>query len=481
MGSAIDISERKESEAAIRGQAMKLQEINEKLENEIKQRVWIEERLLKNKFILDSIGEAVFTIDDDNKVTSFNRVAEHLTGLSHDEILERDCFEILSPIIENEKIASLLKKRQLINGLNSSIISFDGRSIPVSISTFLLKNPSTHVSEMIVTLRDISDLESLRKEIKKEYSYHDIITNSHKIKKILDILPDISKSDSAVLIEGATGTGKELLAKSIHKLSMRKEKPFVVINCGAIPMQLMESELFGFVKGAFTDAKYNKTGKISLADKGTVFFDEVGELPLEMQVKILRLLENFEVEPIGSNKPVKVNIRVIAATNRNLRKMVSEGSFRDDLYYRLNTIRFYLPSLQERKDDIPLLVDYFIEKFNLKFKKEIIEVNPEVMRLLYSYNFPGNIRELEKIIEHAFILCKGRIIEIPDLPEDIIIKKTSKPKPVETEITDEKENLLKLLGKHNGDKQKVCEELGIHYTTLWRKLKKYKMFDYLKF
>jgi len=480
LGTAIDISERKETEYALREQTEKLVAINDKLQNEISQRLWIEERLLKNKFILDSIGDAVFTLNEENHVTSFNRVAEQLTGLSSEDVLDKHCFSVMTFLAENERIASLIKKREMVTNYNTSIEGKSGKSIPISISTFLLKNPGNHVSEMIITLRDISELENLRKEIRKDYTYHDIVTNSPKIKKILDILPDISRSDSAVLIEGATGTGKELLAKSIHKLSLRKEKPFVVVNCGAIPAQLMESELFGFMKGAFTDAKFNKTGKIVLADKGTVFFDEVGELPLDMQVKILRLLENFEVEPIGAAKSIKVNIRVVAATNRNLKKMVSEGTFRDDLYYRLNTIRFYLPSLSERKEDIPFLTDYFIEKYNLKFKKDIIEVSSEVMKLLYNHNFPGNIRELEKIIEHAFILCKNRIIEIGDLPEDILVKKPQKAKVNPVEEVDEKSIILKAMEKFNGDKNKVCEELGIHYTTLWRKLKKYKLYEYIK-
>lgn len=480
LGTISDITEQKLTELILREQTQKLSQINESLQKEVVQRKDSEEKLLKNKFILDSIGDAVFTLDENNRITSFNKIAENITGLKANEVINEDCFTVLDFIIKNEKLTQLIKEKEIVSDFQTSVTNINGKTIPISISSFILKDPDNHISEMIITLRDISEIETLRKEIKKDYNYFDIITNSPKIKKILDILPDIAVSDSAVLIEGATGTGKELLAKSIHKLSNRKDKPFIVINCGAIPSQLLESELFGFVKGAFTDAKYNKTGKIVLADKGTVFFDEIGELPLDMQVKILRLLENFEVEPIGSSKPIKVNIRVIAATNKNLKQMVDEGNFRDDLYYRLNTVKFYLPSLNERKEDLPHLIDHFIQRFNLKFNKNIIELSSNAMRFLYDYSFPGNIRELEKILEYAFIVCKNRIIDIKDLPPDLVKDTQLKITNVSKKTLSEKEKIIELLEKHNGDKYLVCKELNIHYTTLWRKLKKYNLFEYIK-
>ncbi|MCW8810427.1 MAG: sigma-54 dependent transcriptional regulator, partial [Ignavibacteriaceae bacterium] len=297
--------------------------------------------------------------------------------------------------------------------------------------------------------------------------------------KLFSILPEIAASESTVLIQGPSGSGKELFARAIHNLSPRKNAKYVVINCGTLPPQLFESELFGYCKGAFTDAKTDKDGKLAAVEGGTVFFDEIGELPLSTQVKLLRLLQEREYEPLGSTKTIKTNIRIIAASNRDLRKLTTQGKFRDDLYFRLAVVKFELPSLKERREDIPHLVDHFISKFDAKTGKKIISVSPEVMNTLMRLEFPGNIRELENIIEYSFVVCRGSIIQKEHLPPEIVqsetetgIQKNIKSTPV-TETIDEQTLLITTLKNCGGKISEAADKLGIHRTTLWRKIKRY--------
>jgi transcriptional regulator with PAS, ATPase and Fis domain len=293
-------------------------------------------------------------------------------------------------------------------------------------------------------------------------------------------MPDIAESESTVLIQGPSGSGKELFARAIHNLSQRYDRNYVVINCGTLPVQLFESELFGYVKGAFTDAKKDKKGKLSVAEKGTVFFDEIGELPMSTQVKLLRLLQQREYEPVGSTVPVKSNIRVVAATNRDLKQLVAQGKFRDDLYFRLAVIKFDLPPLIERREDIPYLVDHFIKKFNAQRGKNIISISPEVMDILLKYDFPGNVRELENIIEYGFVVCKGNIIQKEHLPAELVkpcpdvatLPNSIEKSPV-AESIDEQNAINLVLQKYNGRVNDAAAELGMHRTTLWRKLKRH--------
>ena len=272
----------------------------------------------------------------------------------------------------------------------------------------------------VETFRDLSTIEHLRKELSRNYSLEDIISKSPKMHKLFAILPDIAESESTVLIQGPSGSGKELFARAIHNLSPRKKANYVVINCGTLPSQLFESEIFGYVKGAFTDAKKDKKGKLAAVNGGTVFFDEIGELPLSTQVKLLRLLQEREYEPLGSTETIKADIRIVAATNKDLKRLVAQAKFRDDLYFRLAVVKFDLPPLKDKREDIPYLVDHFIRKFNAKTGKKIISVSPNVMNTLMSYDFPGNIRELENIIEHGFVLCRGSIIKREHLPPELI-------------------------------------------------------------
>lgn len=430
--------------------------------------------------ILDSIADGVFTVDRDLRITYFNHAATTITRVRREEAVGNYCFEVLrSSICETDCALkrTFVTGKQVINRY-VNMLRADGKQIPVSISTAMLTDHAGNVTGGVETFRDLSTLEELRKEIKRKYTYQDIISKNYKMLEIFDILPNISESECTVLIHGPSGTGKELFAHAIHNLSPRSKGPFVAINCGALPDTLLESELFGYEKGAFTDAKTSKPGRFARARGGTIFLDEVESLSPATQVKLLRVLQEREFEPLGATTAVKADVRVIAATKNNLSELVENGSFRDDLYFRLNVVRITLPPLRERKDDLPLLVAHFIEKFNHKMGRNILRVSDEVMEILMHYDFPGNVRQLENVIEHAFVMCRGEEIECQHLPDDIL-EATAIPciPPMSSQPLQSAEAKMILLSlkKHNWNRLATAQSLGLHRTTLWRKMKKYNL------
>lgn len=320
-------------------------------------------------------------------------------------------------------------------------------------------------------------VEGLRKEINQKAQFHDMVSRSPAMQEIFNILPEIAQPSTTVLVTGETGTGKELITKCIHELSPRKSMPFVSINCGALPDNLLESELFGYVAGAFTDAKKDKPGKFALANGGTIFLDEIGDITPAMQVKLLRVLQEKTFEPLGATKTVKVDVRVIVATNKDLQEMVKNGEFREDLYYRIKVLCVTLPALRERKCDIPLLCDHFITLFNARFKKEIKGISNKALELILAHDFPGNIRELENVMEHAFIFCKSDTIESEHFPPEIIQAgdQSSKSDDIISNINsfDELERVFikDVLRRTQGSRIKAAKLLGIHKATLFRKMK----------
>ena len=437
---------------------------------------------LHTKKILDSIADGVFTVDLNWNITSFNRAAEKITGISREQAIGQKCFDVFRADICQGRCA--LKKtiktgKDCIN-LKINILNSKGETVPISISSSALYNDDESIAGGVETFRDLSAIEILRKEIHGKYSFEDIISKNREMMKLFEIMPDIAMSDSTVLIEGPSGTGKELFAKALHNLSARKRKKYVAMNCGAFPDTLLESELFGYVKGAFTDAKKDKPGRFAMAEGGTIFLDEIGDISTALQLKLLRVLQEYEFEPLGATRSIKVNTRIIAATNKNLLELVARGVFREDLYYRLNVIKITLPPLSRRKEDIPLLSEHFIKSFNAKKNKYINTISPDALEALMRHDFPGNIRELENIIEHAFILCHGDEIMPNHLPLGLFsnngIKDEKKIQASSFPLHKAEAGvIIDALNRNKGSRQKTASELGIHKATLWRKMKKYNI------
>ena len=435
------------------------------------------------QLILDSIADGVFTVDHEGRITSFNQAAERITGFSKEEAVGQYCHEIFRSNLCFEACAlkHTAETTEPIANLEVNVLNRDNREIPISISTAVVRDESGNVVGAVETFRDLSLIKELRKEISSSYSFHDILGRSKSMLDLFQILPDIARSDATVLIEGESGTGKELFAAAIHNLSTRKERPLIKVNCAALPETLLESELFGYKKGAFTDAKRDKPGRFRQAHGGTMLLDEIGDMSKGTQVKLLRVLEQKEYEPLGSTKTERVDVRLIAATNRDLMEMMHRREFREDLFFRLNVIRLSIPPLRERREDIPLLIDHFMERINLKQSKQIKKVSPSALRILLNYDFPGNVRELENIIEHAIILTKGIEIQPRNLPSYLRSKQIEPPARAKiSEEQDlavlervERDLIASALERNGGNTGMAAKELGIHRTTLWRKMKRY--------
>jgi len=427
--------------------------------------------------ILDSIAAGVFTVDENMRITFFNRTAEKITGVPRKEAVGQFCSEVLRCDVCEKSCSlqtSLETGRQTIER-HVNILRSDGKKIPISITTAVLKDETGRMVGGVESFRDLSAVFELKKELRRAYTYEDIVSKNHRILQLFDILPHVAQSESTVLIEGPSGSGKELFARAIHNLSHRSDGPFLAINCGALPDTLLDSELFGYVKGAFTDAKKDKPGRFALAKGGTIFLDEVESLSPATQVRLLRVLQEREFEPVGATSPVKADVRVIAATKEELSGLVENGRFRDDLYFRLNVVKIELPPLSQRRDDIPLLVQHFIDKFNRKMGRNILAISNEVLAVLMRYDFPGNVRELENIIEHAFVMCRTEVIRLSDLPPEFAQaqsndNRTETATPLQSV---EREAILTALQKHNWNKLETARELGLHRTSLWRKMKKH--------
>jgi len=435
----------------------------------------------QTQIILDSIADGVFTVDSDWRITSFNSSAERITGIPRQEATGRHCWEVFCASICESRCALRHTMETGSPVLNQSIfiVNAEGERIPVSISTNILKNGDGRTIGGVESFRDISVVEALRKELSGRQSFLDIISKNKEMQRLFGILEQISESNISVLLQGESGTGKEMFANAIHSLSPRKDGPLVVINCGALPDSLLESELFGYKAGAFTDARQDKPGRLALADGGTLFLDEIGDISMALQVKLLRFLQDRIFEPLGATRSEKSDVRVVAATHRDLEAMVKRGEFREDLYYRINVVRLVIPPLRERKEDIPLLVDHFVKKFCKLNGKELHGIAPELISLLMTYEFPGNIRELENILEYATLVCKNGWLGVEHLPDDFrrrtglrnggdALQDTSAISWEEVEKT----FLMEALRRNNWNRSATAEHLGIHPSTLWRKIKR---------
>jgi PAS domain S-box-containing protein len=424
--------------------------------------------------IFQSIPHGIFTINENGRITSFNQAAEQITGFPAVEAVGKRCHDVFRADICQQEcpLKHSVRTMEKTEDREVTILTRDDKKLVISISTAAMTDDQGNVWGGVEMFRDLSQVIELRKKLEKSYVFEGIVSKNLQMQKIKERLPLFAASPSTVLIEGASGTGKDLVARAIHNLSPRKDGPFITVNCSALPDNLLESELFGYVQGAFTDAKKDKPGRFQLAHTGTILLDEIGEISPAMQVKLLRVLQQREFEPLGATRTVKVDVRVIAATNKNLEEAVQKGVFRDDLYYRLNVIRMQIPALSQRREDIPLLVNHFMDHFNRLQGKSVIKVAEPALAALMTAPLPGNIRELENAIEYAFVICQDNCIELHHLPPQYSEIKKQSHDTTKAVLFDSAESdvIRSVLKRNNNNRTRAAKELGISRQTLWRKM-----------
>ena len=444
--------------------------------------------IVTTETILESINDGVFTIDNDWRITSFNRAAEQITGISRTDAIGLRCSEVFkSNMCEGRcPLAETFSTGNTVINQSGYIVNLAGKRVPVSVSTALLKDSEGMVIGGAETFRDLSELEQLRK-LRARERFGTIVSNSESMRKVLSMVPAVAQSTSTVLVLGESGTGKEVLARAIHGCSTQKHGPFIAVNCGALPDTLLESELFGYRKGAFTGADRDKPGRFALARGGTLFLDEIGDISQAMQVKLLRVLQERQFEPLGGRETEKTDARIVCATNRNLEELVAQGKFRQDLYYRIHIIAMTIPPLRERREDIPLLADQFLQRFSVLNNKNLERFSAEAYGRFYAYGWPGNIRELENAVERAVVLCQGDEITLDDLPAEISRShsdplQTGGQSPKRADGTDartdvhsakeevERQCIVAALERHGMRVSEAARELGMHRSTLYRKI-----------
>lgn len=473
-----------------------------------------DEQLPQNltQVILDSVSDGVFTVDTDWHISSFNRAAEQITGISREDAIGQACHQIFrSNICERDcALRQTISTNEAITCKTIYIVRPDGQRRPISISTGVLRNDKGEVIGGVETFRDLGlqDPEPVQSD-----SFYGMISRDSGMRALFKQLPALARSDSTILILGESGTGKELLAKAIHELSARASKPMVTVNCGALPDSLLESELFGYKRGAFTDAREDREGKLAAAEGGTLFLDEIGDVSPALQARLLRVLQEREYQRLGDNKTRKANLRFLAATNKNLEQEIAAGRFRADLFYRLAVVDVRLPALRDRLADVGLLAEHFLAKLRQSRDKQVLGFHHEALAKLLRYDFPGHVRELHNIVEHAFVICTGELIQVEDLPQRVLSTSQQQSEafsgkqilPVSQNIPaqmtergmipepamlspqsrdsdgagslarNEEFLIRQALRDNAGRRNKSAEQLGISTTSLWRKMKKYGM------
>jgi PAS domain S-box-containing protein len=439
---------------------------------------------IKLKLILDNLDLGVFTVDRSNHISFYNKMAETITGFSRDEVLGKPCGMIFKP----DWVAGMLKKQKsapdeiIKYRLEAEVGTANGQPIPAGCHFMSMKNEDGRFVGGLITFNDLTLRHQFDRAVKERYTFYDMVGKDPAMQRLFEIIPVIAASYATVLINGDTGTGKDLLAHIIHNASPRADKPFVKVNCASLPDNLLESEMFGYKKGAFTGAEKNKTGRFEEADGGTIFLDEIGDLPLSLQAKLLRVLEDKEFYPLGSEHTTRVNVRIISATNQNLEHLVRQKRFREDLFFRIKVLQIEIPPLKDRKMDLPLLIYHILKRLSVDNDMPTPEVSKEAMEILLNHSYPGNVRELENILEHCLILCQGEAIEKRHFPVSVLksIDRDSirdRCSQIEEDIEDEKEMIISTLHKFNSNKTKTAKALNMDRTTLWRKMKKFKIED----
>ncbi len=460
--------------------------------SELVNRIHYEEQSLK--IILDSLNMGIFTVNRNGLITFFNHTAEKISGYNRMKLLGRESCTLFGHRDKKGKgmIRQAIKKGVPVSGIKGTLVNSEDEKIPVTVDYIPLVNNLNKVIGGLTAIQDMTLVHQLDQVKRHKYDFHHMIGKAPVMQKLFDMVKVVAGTESTILIQGPTGTGKDLMAKIIHSRSRRAEKPFIKVNCAAIPENLLESEIFGYVKGAFTGADRDKPGRFSQAHTGTIFLDEIGDLPLPLQAKLLRVLEDREFYPLGSRKTQKVDIRILSATNRRLEHLVAEKKFREDLFYRLNVLRLDLPPLCHRQGDLPLLIRHILRKQSAAMEKPVPDICETAMQFLLNYPYPGNVRELENILEHSLIICQNDIIRSEHLPAYLLGEPTkslplqSPPskslqpsknlqKTIEPDISSQRDALIKTLNKYNWHRGLTAQALNIDRSTLWRKMKKFQL------
>jgi len=444
-------------------------------------RVRYEERSLK--IILDNLDIGVFTVNRGGHITFFNTAAEMVSGYNRREVIGKHFNDILGggDIHDLHLLGKSMKDGRSRTSRKGRMTTRDGETIPVRADYMALTNEAGEIVGGIATVKDLTFARHLDAVLSERFSFHQIIGRDPAMQQIFEKIKAVAACDATVLIEGATGTGKDMVAKAIHRASRRASKVLIKVNCAALPQDLLESELFGYAKGAFTGADRDKPGRFQEADGGTIFLDEIGDLPLALQAKLLRVLEDREFYPLGSRRITKVDVRIIAATNRGLDNLVANRQFREDLFYRLNVLHFELPLLKDRPADLPLLIRHIMRRLCAASEKRPPDIADETMEVLLNYDYPGNVRELENVLEHALIVCQEEAITPRHLPATVLNRMATRRHHRPTGRTGdddaEKGKIIEALRKHDGHRERTAKALGMDRTTLWRKMKRYGIDD----
>jgi len=448
------------------------------------------------KSLIDDIPIGVMITDKDRRIVLFNQAMEALSGFSGEEAQGIPCYHILrtSLCVKGCPIPSMEADTEAICQ-EHDLINKDRQLIPIRANISPITDEKNKVAGFLETIEDLRSIRELDAKINKAYSFSQLVGRSPQMEKIFQILPILAQSDSSVLITGETGTGKDLVAEALHQSSNRSKSLFVKVNCGALPENLLESELFGHKKGAFTGATENKPGRFRLAHNGTLYLTEIGDLPLTLQVKLLTFLDDQIIFPLGSTKGFQANVRVIGGTHRNLEQMVRENRFREDLLFRLNVVRIHLPPMREREGDTRLLLDHFFNSLVSRFQKNIKGFSTEAVKFLKQYRFPGNVRELRNITEYAVNVCQGNRINLEHLPAYLFdsfpdeeqaaeqvttvpaasrpgVKTGATPDAKQTWSDIETQMIMDAMRKAGGRRAEAADILGWGRSTLWRKMKK---------
>ena len=440
------------------------------------------------KTVVDTIQDGVMVVDVNGTIISVNQAMERITGYSRQELIGKQCSALNCNICEvaiehDGSHWCLLFKTGKLERRKCTLTRKDGCQVHILKNASILQNPNGQVIGAVETMTDITELvekdtqlQAIRRQLQSEDGFEGIIGASPMMTQVFDMIMKVSGSDAPILILGESGTGKELVAQAIHRHSDRSDNPYVKVNCAALNESLLESELFGHVKGAFTGAFQNREGRFEAAAGGSIFLDEIGDLPLSIQIKLLRTLEEKVIERVGDNRPIPVDVRIITATNRNLKTLVEAGRFRNDFYYRINVIPIMLPPLRERKQDISLLAEYFFERVQLKADKPIRGISPEAMEALIRYPWPGNVRELKSAFEYACVTCNETMIQPQHLPPDIHFSSpppVSEPSGAMTTDNLKKHQLIQALEQANGNQSQAGRILGVSRVTVWNRMLRY--------